>query len=120
MDAFHKTILMLLIFTYVLFIWLWSSVHKAERQRQIIQLSGAINGKAPEKQLKSSRVSRRNVVRKKGQYKALVESADANFLSDEEENFQTEADTTDSEFALDFVLTEPGDETDTDSVVNYA
>lgn len=44
LKTFHQTALTLLITSYFLFIWLWTSVFKAERQMQIIQLSVAVNG----------------------------------------------------------------------------
>lgn len=43
-TTFHQTVLTLLIISYLLFMWLWTSVHKEERKMQIIQLKGAING----------------------------------------------------------------------------
>ncbi len=42
--SLYNSILFLLVIAYGLFIFLSSCVHKAKRQMQIIQLSGAING----------------------------------------------------------------------------
>ena len=42
----YNSISAFMIVGYVLFLFLSASVHKAKRQMQIIQLSGAINGKS--------------------------------------------------------------------------